>query len=222
MKKILLIVCAALISIISFAQDVHFYCFNINEDINKLNECRSGNIEWAENLLKIFPLSSDGYISHTYTIESSDSLKAKRVMIVIHNWMNSLFKSPDTAIKQIDNVEHTIFASASFGILGQENGLTRASRITADHDLKVEVHEKSIVIKMRVRHYQLAGFNAFKGANGDLVNINTVFPVGSNNMYRPAFAQAFINANSLCLTTSKGLLEYINQHYNTITEDETW
>ena len=222
MKKLLFILPILLFSISSYAQEVHFSCNAISEDNDKGKECKTGNMEWAQRMLRVFPLSSDGYISHIYTIEASDTLNADRAMTVVHNWMKDLFKNPENSIKKIDNEKHTILAGASFGFLGQENGFTRISYISGIHEIKVAVYPNSIVIKVRLKHYQLTGFNAFKGGNADEVGVNSVYPVITKGDYKPAFAQAFINANAICISTSAGLLEWLNKHYSTVTEDETW
>lgn len=210
-----------LISGIIHAQD-KFFCQKVYDDINLCKSLDANNLKWAKNILEAFPLSSNGYISYNYTLEASDSnTDISRTMEVTHNWLKSILKS-ENSIKSIDKEKHQYICKLNYGIIGQQNGFSTISRITADIDCKIEIYEHNIIIRLRVKHYSLIGFNAFKGGDNSLVSVKAVYPVTDDPDYRRAFAQAFINCNANCMQTVIGYLQYLNNHYDVTNDDEDW
>lgn len=205
-----------------FAQ-TSFSCGDIQNDADLLNSTKVTNTKkWASSLLKSFPLSKDGNISYRYTIIPSDSIDVERAMAVTHNWFKQIFKNPEESIKDVDTTNHIFTCVANYGDAAQFYGLAGATFIQCPIDLKVEIDNDQIVIKMRARQYELRGVNYYTGAKKELIGIDAAFPANTSSGHKDSYAMAFINTNSRCINAGNEFLLWLNQHYEKKKDTEEW
>lgn len=222
MKKLMIIF--ALFMYVGALMAQSFSCDKILSDVSKFNKSQlSSNKKWAVAVLKDFPLSTDGNISYRYILTPSDSIvDVERAMTVTHNWLKQIFKKPDESIKEIDTDKHVFTCVCNYGDAAQYYGLGGATFIESPIDLKIEIYEENIVIKMRARQYALRGVNYYTGAQKELISISAAYPVVTDKDHKESYAMAFINTNGRCLGACKEYLGWMNGHYDISKDTEDW
>lgn len=223
MKKIITLLATSLLAVMSSLAQINFSCDEIQKATDQFNSSKvSNNKKWATAVLKLFPLSNDGNISYKYTIVASDTIDVDRAMTVTHNWFKQIFKKPEEAIKDIDTVKHVFTCVANYGDAAQFYGMAGATFIQCPIDMKVEIYETKIVIKMRARQYELRGVNYYTGAQKELIGIDAAFPVNDKNGHKESYAMAFINTNSRCINACKEYFTWLKTRYDEKKDTEDW
>lgn len=223
MKRIISLIAISFLAVMSSFAQIIFTCDDIQKATEQFNLTKvSSNKKWATAVLKSFPLSNDGNISYKYTIVASDSIDVDRAMTVTHNWFKQIFKNPEEAIKDIDTVKHTFTCVANYGDAAQLYGMAGATFIQCPIDMKVEIYDTQIVIKMRARQYELRGVNYYTGAQKNLIGIAAAFPINDKNGHKESYAMAFINTNSRCINACKEYFTWLKTHYDEKRDTEDW
>lgn len=223
MKRFISILIIGLVTTIGCFGQIEFNCDGIQKDNEIFNSTKvSNNKKWAAAVLKAFPLSNDGNISYKYVITPSDTIDVDRAMTVTHNWFKQVFKNPEESIKDIDTVKHVFTCVANYGDAAQLYGLAGATFIQCPIDLKVEISDNQIVVKMRARQYELRGVNYYTGAQAELISITAAFPVNDKNGHKESYAMAFINTNYRCLNACRGYFTWLKEHYDEKKDTEDW